>query len=76
MPLQWEDAGNDGHEDQNASTRLVDHGYWQIGDDHGSWTVELIVQDAALDVIDQRHGAKYATEDDAKAHAERCERAR
>lgn len=71
--LIWGDAGNDGHRDQNASTQLVEHGFWSLGDNCDGWTIELVVQDEDLNDVEYNHRAKLLTEVLAKAHAQEIE---
>lgn len=75
MILKWEDADN-GYRDQNASTALVLHGYWSLGDDESynqSWSIELIVQDDDLNNYEYLHHKSFDTEDQAKAYAQTIE---
>lgn len=71
--LVWEDALNDGHRDANASTALVPHGYWSLGDNHGEWNVELVVQTPELEVVGFDYMDTFPTRDAAIAYAQRIE---
>jgi hypothetical protein len=77
-PLEWEDACTEVLGDQNADTRLVDHGYWALGSESGRWSVALIEQsgDGYLsEVAYHLLGRSFLTEIEAKAAAQKCEQA-
>lgn len=68
--LKWEPTHSDeAHRDQNATSRLVEHGYWALGDNHTSWTLELRETNASGDEIAQPYSLTFPTEDEAKAFA-------